>query len=92
MVSYILNATRRSKRLISVGYDLLAIPLSIYLALALRHGTLYPAIPNSIISCIMITTIASIVIFIRLGLYRAVVRFMAEKAFGALMIGSCLSD
>lgn len=82
MIYYILNATRRNKRLISVGYDLLAIPLSIYLALALRHGTLLPAFPNSILTSIAITTIASIVIFIRLGLYRAVVRFMAEKHLG----------
>jgi len=91
MISYILNAPRKSKRLISVGYDLLAIPISIYLALALRYGTLIPDTPNSVITSIAITTIASITIFIRLGLYRAVVRFMAEKAFGALMIGSCLS-
>ena len=91
MISYILNAPRRSKRLISVGYDLLAIPLSIYLALALRHGTLFPEIHNTVISSILITAFASIIIFIRLGLYRAVVRFMAEKAFGSLMIGSCLS-
>lgn len=91
MISYILNAPRKSKRLISVGYDLLAIPISIYLALALRHGTLFPETPNSVITSIVITTVASIAIFVRLGLYRAVVRFMAEKAFGALMIGSCLS-
>ena len=91
MISYILNATRRNKRLISVGYDLLAIPLSIYLALALRHGNLFPQIPNSIIICIAITTLASVAIFVKLGLYRAVVRFMAEKAFGSLFIGSCLS-
>lgn len=91
MIPYILNASRKNKRLISVGYDLLAIPLSIYMALALRHGTLLPEIPGSIISSILITTIASILIFIRLGLYRAVVRFMAEKAFGVLMVGSGLS-
>ena len=91
MIPYILNASRKNKRLISVGYDLLAIPLSIYMALALRHGTLLPEIPSSIISSILITTIASILIFIRLGLYRAVVRFMAEKAFGVLMVGSGLS-
>lgn len=91
MIPYILNTSRRSKRFISVGYDIVAIPLSIYLAIALRHGTLLPEVPNTVISSMIITSIASIVIFIRLGLYRAVVRFMAEKAFGALMIGSCLS-
>jgi FlaA1/EpsC-like NDP-sugar epimerase len=91
MISYILNAPRPTKRLISISYDIIAVPLSIFLALALRHGTLTPDIPNTILTSIIITTIASIVIFIRLGLYRAVVRFMAERAFGSLIIGSSLS-
>lgn len=91
MIRYLLNAPRPTKRLISISYDIIAIPLSIYLALALRHGTLSPEVPNSVWTSIALTTIASIIIFMRLGLYRAVVRFMAERAFGSLMIGSGLS-
>jgi len=91
MIRYILNAPRPTKRIISIFYDILAIPLSLYFALALRHGTFTPELQTSVITSIAITTIASILIFIRLGLYRAVVRFMAEKAFGSLMIGSSLS-
>lgn len=91
MIRYILNAPRSAKRIISISYDILAIPLAIYLALALRHGTLTPAIPSAVWISIAITALASIIIFVRLGLYRAVVRFMAEKAFGNLMIGSSLS-
>lgn len=91
MIRYLLNAPRPTKRLISISYDILAVPLSIYLALSLRHGTLTPEIPSSVWTSIGLTTIASIIIFMRLGLYRAVVRFMAERAFGSLMIGSSLS-
>ena len=91
MIRYLLNAPRPTKRLISISYDILAIPLSLYLALALRHGTLTPEFQSSMLSSIAITTLASIIIFIRLGLYRAVVRFMAEKAFVSLLIGSGLS-
>lgn len=91
MISYILNAPRTTKRFISVSYDFLAIPLSIYLALALRLDTLTPLFPSELISSIAATTIASIIIFMRIGLYRAVVRFMAEKAFVSLLIGSGLS-
>jgi FlaA1/EpsC-like NDP-sugar epimerase len=91
MIRYLLNAPRPTKRLMSISYDILAVPLSIYLALSLRHGTLTPEIPSSVWTSIGLTTIASIIIFIRLGLYRAVVRFMAERAFGSLMIGSSLS-
>lgn len=91
MIRYLLNAPRPTKRLISISYDILAIPLSLYLALALRLGTLTPEFQSSMLSSIAITTLASIIIFIRLGLYRAVVRFMAEKAFVSLLIGSGLS-
>ena len=91
MIRYLLNAPRPTKRLISISYDILAVPLSIYLALSLRYGTLTPEIPSSVWTSIGLTTIASIIIFLRLGLYRAVVRFMAERAFGSLMIGSSLS-
>jgi FlaA1/EpsC-like NDP-sugar epimerase len=91
MISYILSAPRTIKRLISISYDFLAIPLSIYLALSLRLDTLTPEISAELIYSAGATTIASIIIFMRIGLYRAVVRFMAEKAFITLLIGSGLS-
>jgi FlaA1/EpsC-like NDP-sugar epimerase len=91
MIRYILSAPRLIKRIISIGYDILAIPLSFYFALALRHGSFTPELQHNVITSIAITTVVSIIIFIRLGLYRAVVRFMAEKAFGSLLIGSSLS-
>ena len=91
MIRYLLNAPRSIKRLISISYDFLAVPLSIYLALALRLDTLTPQISAELISSIAATTIASIIIFMRTGLYRAVVRFMAEKAFVSLLVGSGLS-
>ena len=91
MIRYLLGAPRHIKRMISIGYDILAIPLSLYLALALRHGTFTPELQHGVITSIAITSVVSIIIFIRLGLYRAVVRFMAEKAFGSLLIGSILS-
>ena len=91
MISYILNAPRTTKRLISIFYDFLAIPLSIYLALALRLDTLTPAISAELMASIAATTIASIIIFMQTGLYRAVVRFMAEKAFATLLVGCGLS-
>ncbi len=91
MISYILSAPRTIKRLISISYDFLAIPLSIYLALSLRLDTLTPEISAEIIYSAGATTMASIIIFTRIGLYRAVVRFMADRAFVSLLIGSGLS-
>ena len=91
MIRYILSAPRTIKRLISISYDFLAIPLSIYLALSLRLDTLTPEISAELIYSAGATTIASIIIFTRIGLYRAVVRFMADRAFVSLLIGSGLS-
>ena len=91
MIRYILSAPRTTKRLISISYDFLAIPLSIYLALSLRLDTLTPEISAELIYSAGATTIASIIIFTRIGLYRAVVRFMADRAFVSLLIGSGLS-
>lgn len=91
MIHHVLNASRPRKRFISIVYDALAIPLCLYLALALRHGTFLPELQPGIATSIFITTVISIGIFIRLGLYRAVVRFMAEKAFINLFVGALLS-
>lgn len=91
MIKFLLESSRNTKRLISVFYDLIAIPASVYLALALRLGDLTPSISTQAMYAIAMTAIVSIGIFIRLGLYRAVVRFMTEKAFITLLIGAAIS-
>lgn len=91
MLHYILNSTRATKRLITLIYDTLTIPLAIYFALALRYGELVFTPPKAIISTAIITTGLSLIVFIRTGLYRAVIRYMAAKAFGSLAVGITLS-
>ena len=39
MIHLLLNASRSTKRFVALSYDVLAIPVAMYLALALRHGT-----------------------------------------------------
>lgn len=91
MLYLLLNAPRHIKRGIALGYDALAIPVAIYAAIALRHGTLTPPISNKLLVCSAITLLATLVIFMRLGLYRAVVRFMTERAFSSLGLGISFS-
>ncbi len=91
MLNYLLNAPRPIKRLISLTYDFIAIPLAIYTALALRHGELLTAYPNTFIATSAITTFATLIIFIKLGQYRAIVRFMTGQAFSSLAIGITVS-
>ncbi len=91
MLNYLLNASRPVKRFISLFYDFLAIPLAIYTALALRQGDPLPSISSTILLSAAITTLITLTVFIKLGQYRAVVRFMTSKAFSSLGIGISIS-
>jgi FlaA1/EpsC-like NDP-sugar epimerase len=91
MIRYLLNASRPTKRLMTVAYDILAIPVAVYLALALRYGVWNPTLTSEVLFAVAITTSITLGIFIRLGLYRAVVRFMTGKAFSTLAIGISVS-
>ena len=91
MLNYLLNTPRPTKRLITLFYDALVIPLAIYSALALRHGELLIPITSQITTTILATTFITLGIFTRTGLYRAVIRYMASKAFSTLALGITLS-
>jgi len=91
MLNYLLNAPRPTKRLITLLYDALIIPLAIYSALALRHGELLISVTPQITTTILATTFITLGIFTRTGLYRAVIRYMASKAFSTLALGITLS-
>jgi FlaA1/EpsC-like NDP-sugar epimerase len=91
MLQYLLNAPRSTKRLITLTYDAFMIPAAIYAALALRQGIFIPAISEETLFAVAATTITSLVVFTKTGLYRAVIRYMATKAFGTLAIGISIS-
>ena len=91
MLQHILNAPRHIKRLITLCYDTIIIPLAIYASLALRHGEVLININEKLVLTAISTTILSLLVFIRAGLYRAVIRYMATKAFGTLAIGITIS-
>ncbi len=91
MLNYLLNAPRPTKRLITLFYDALIIPLAIYSALALRHGELLIVITPQMTTTILATTFITLGIFTRTGLYRAVIRYMASKAFSTLAFGITVS-
>jgi FlaA1/EpsC-like NDP-sugar epimerase len=91
MLHYILSAPRPIKRLITLTYDAFMIPAAIYAALALRQGIVMPSISQETLLAVTATTLISLVVFTRIGLYRAVIRYMATKAFGTLAIGISIS-
>jgi FlaA1/EpsC-like NDP-sugar epimerase len=80
---------RRLKRLISVCTDSVMIPLALWTAISLKAGR-----PESNLSdwpAFLAVIIVSIPIFIRAGLYRAVIRFLGHKAIFAVALSVAVS-
>lgn len=88
----IFSLPRPMKRAIQVVGDCALIALCFWLAMALRLDGLFTEINlRSWLTLVAITPL-TIVAFARLGLYRAVVRYMAERAVTVIIIGSALSS
>ena len=87
-----LSAPRSIKRIISVTYDVLAILGSFYLAYVLRLGSVNINIDAPLIMCALITTSVSIYAFIRMGLYRAILRYMTQQAMVTIFTGILISS
>lgn len=71
---------RRVKQFILITFDLCVIPFAIWLAIVLRWGGVAFQFGASEILSMATTVIFSAFIFIRTGLYRAMVRFMGQQA------------
>jgi len=78
---------RRAKQAILIAFDLCIIPLSTWLAVLVRWGGNVFEFGLREVSALLITVIASAFIFIRTGLYRAVVRYMGQQAILTVVKG-----
>lgn len=91
MISILFNLPRSQKRFVSVCADMFFIPLAFWLAMSFRVDKLYVPDESSIVWAVAVTVIASVIAFIRLGLYRAVIRYMSNHALIAVVTGVTLS-
>ena len=89
MIHKLFNAPRFAKRLISVSYDTLAMGMAFYLANCMRLGTLFPPLGNPELFTIGLTIAISLGVYIKLGMYRAVLRYMSAQAI--VTIGICVA-
>ncbi|ATF09087.1 polysaccharide biosynthesis protein [Candidatus Enterovibrio altilux] len=90
-IQLLLNAQRKNKRIISVIYDIVAVTLSLYFAMTLRLDTLTFPIDAAAIFCMLITCAITIFSFIKLGMYRAILRYMMLPAVGNIFIAVVVS-
>ena len=85
----VLKLSRPTKRLIMLGADAVLLPVALWLALVLKFDRLIePSRVSALLACAIAT---GILVFLMLGFYRAVIRFMGIKAIGRMIIGVSLS-
>ncbi len=71
--------------------DLVWLPLSLWLAISLRWGEQPYHTDYQELIVYILNTLFSVVVFLKLGLYRAVIRFMGIEAFLAVIKGISIS-
>lgn len=82
----LIHLRRRSKVLFMLLTDLFILPLAFYSSVALREGTLTPAM-SEYWWLFFLVPFLTIPIFIRIGLYRAVIRFMDVRLLWTIFYG-----
>lgn len=91
-IESVLGWSRPAKRLVSVAVDFILLAVAIWGAFALRFET-FTWMPNEKQLLVSLATVlVTIGAFIKLGLYRAVIRYLSEHAFLAIILGVAISS
>jgi FlaA1/EpsC-like NDP-sugar epimerase len=80
------SLSRSQKRLVMLAADIVGVPLVLWLAVTLRLGT----IDHSVLGTewmYVVALLISIPVFLRMGLYRAALRYLGSKAVLAVLSG-----
>jgi FlaA1/EpsC-like NDP-sugar epimerase len=91
ILTALLQLPRPAKRTISVIVDIVAIAVALVLAMVLSRETILPSDPLIWLGVYTYLTIGSIAVFVKLGLYRAVVRYVSVRAFLVVFTGAIAS-
>jgi FlaA1/EpsC-like NDP-sugar epimerase len=86
-----LDLSRVAKQTIAASCDLVMLPLTFYLAILLRYDELTRPLLSQYAWLIVAAPLISIPIFVRLGMYRAVIRFIDHKIVYVAVLGVTLS-
>lgn len=86
----IFRLPRWQKRLMMVVTDIILLPFAVWLAFALRLGTWTPELHDGR-WLLLLAPLLSIPIFAKLGLYRAVIRYIGGQAMQVTLLGSAIS-
>ncbi|MDR0253426.1 MAG: polysaccharide biosynthesis protein [Brucellaceae bacterium] len=82
---------RTMKQLIMLGVDVAILWAGVYFAYVLRYGFLF--VPNTKqILLILVAPLVAVPVFIRYGLYRAVIRYLPEKAIWSIFQATAVAS
>jgi FlaA1/EpsC-like NDP-sugar epimerase len=90
MVRRLADIPRSRKRLMMLAADAVMIPLALWTAIALKLGTVHHGLGENA-WLYLAAVLATIPVFARMGLYRAVVRYMGPKALITVFAGVTVS-
>ncbi|MBV1915118.1 MAG: polysaccharide biosynthesis protein [Pseudomonadales bacterium] len=91
ILDLLLGMSRPKKRIFSIVSDILLLSFSLWAAVSLRYGELFVPADPLIYLCFVATVATSILVFIRLGLYRAIIRYLSSQAYSVVFIGVGIS-
>jgi len=74
------ESSRNTKRVLLVAIDIIALPVALWAGYALRLGEWWPQIIEHSWWLFVAAPLVAVPIFIRMGLYRAVLRYVGSKA------------
>jgi FlaA1/EpsC-like NDP-sugar epimerase len=81
----LLELPRNIKQACLLSLDMLFVTVAMWSAVALRYGHFNFHLDSVAYACGAVTIVASAIVFLRLGLYRAVIRFMGQQAIWAII-------
>ncbi|ANQ20406.1 nucleoside-diphosphate sugar epimerase [Vibrio natriegens] len=83
--------SRANKRIVSVLTDVGIIFIAFHLALLVRLGNIENFSNSTILGILVVVAIMTVAVFTRLGLYRAVLRYLTFQALSVITIGAVIS-
>jgi FlaA1/EpsC-like NDP-sugar epimerase len=82
---------RQTKKFLALAVDIVAVPAALWTAISLRLGSIDHA-PLGNLTWLYVTAVMfTVPVFIRIGLYRAVVRFLGIQAIATITLGVAIS-
>ncbi|WP_444893292.1 polysaccharide biosynthesis protein [Microbulbifer sp. TRSA001] len=85
------SVKRIHKPVLMLAFDMLMLSLAFLLAMAIRLNGVAQFLEWRMFACLGLTLVATSFIFLRLGLYRTIIRYMGQKAIIAVLQGVTLS-